>query len=64
MLPGAELFAKRRRKSEKWIVDENTVKQSASNFQRQTSQSTTEKFLNQSNQQREQQMQKLHEVKV
>ncbi|XP_063226402.1 uncharacterized protein LOC134533091 isoform X2 [Bacillus rossius redtenbacheri] len=27
---GAELFAKRRRKSEKWVVDENTVRQTAS----------------------------------
>lgn len=32
-LPGAELFAKRRKKSEKWIVDEKNVKSSStSNF--------------------------------
>jgi hypothetical protein len=28
---GAALFAKRKQKSEKWIVDENTVKQKAAN---------------------------------
>lgn len=30
MLQGAELFAKRRKKSEKWVVDETTVKTSSS----------------------------------
>ncbi|KAK6645100.1 hypothetical protein RUM43_001376 [Polyplax serrata] len=28
LIAGAELFAKRRKKSEKWVVDENTVRQS------------------------------------
>lgn len=31
MIAGAALFAKRKQKSEKWIVDENTVKQKAAN---------------------------------
>ncbi|KAL0281014.1 UNVERIFIED_CONTAM: hypothetical protein PYX00_002141 [Menopon gallinae] len=64
---GAELFAKRRKKSEKWIVDENTVKQTvtttptgAGQYTKQTS--ITEKTY-QSNQQREHQMQKIHEIK-
>lgn len=69
---GAELFAKRRKKSEKWVVDENTVKQSSSlsttttttNIHQQVTQvSASEKTYIQSNQQREQQLQKLNEIK-
>lgn len=65
-LSGAELFAKRRKRSEKWVVDETNVKQTTttSTTQQQSSVTMSEKTYTQNNTNRQEQIKKLNEIQV